>query len=940
MTVDVLIRGATVVDGTGAAPVVADVAVHGGRVVAVGKLDERAGTEVDGRGQWLTPGFVDVHTHYDAQLLWDPLATPSVHHGVTTVVTGNCSLSMAPVGRQGRDAVASLFEQIEDFPTGLLERAVSWGWEDFPSYLRVLQQRLGVNVAPLLGLSTLRQHVMGEAAWERVSTDEELARMCAAVRGAMAAGALGVSGSDLDVDDTLRPVPARVADARENLALAQAMMEGGRGVWQTAPMWPDPAAQLQQVAMLAELTRRTGCVGTFAKLFQLDAAPDVWRACLALLDHEGAHGARVFAQVPPRPIDLSLRLDGNSFLLLAMPTWKETMRLPLAVRLQRFASPLRRKALLKEAASLSGVWDHVVVERTFTPGNAACVGRRLTDVAAERGRSPAETLLDLSVADGLRTVFGIPRIGNGDDAAVATMVNHPWVLVGGSDAGAHLAQFCGAGDAVFFLETFVQKRGTLSVEAAVHHLTARPARALGLVERGVIAPGAHADLVLLDPATLHHGAQVEVADLPDGGRRLTRESTGITHVWVNGVLTVKHGMATGALGGALAAAGPVARRHAGSSAAPTPVSPATRESRKTRTTAKTPSGESMRYVMLGRTGMRVSELCLGTMTFGTRFGFGAEKDACRDMLNAFVERGGNFIDTANQYNGGQSEELLGELLEDDRDRMVVATKYTLTMDPSDPNASGNHRKNLVQSLEASLRRLRTDRVDILYVHAWDFASRTEDVMRALDDVVRSGKALSVAVSDTPAWVVSQANTIADLRGWSAFAGLQVEYSLTERTAERDLIPMANALDLSVLAWGPLAGGLLTGKYNRPKSLLGHRTMDSLRAPVMEQFNTPVKLTIAQKVMEIARAVGQPAAAVATNWIRQRPGSVLPIMGARTSTQLKESLACLDFVLSDEHMAALDEVSAVPLGFPHDFVKTPWLRTAIWGEHDERIQRRS
>ena len=222
----------------------------------------------------------------------------------------------------------------------------------------------------------------------------------------------------------------------------------------------------------------------------------------------------------------------------------------------------------------------------------------------------------------------------------------------------------------------------------------------------------------------------------------------------------------------------------------------------------------VKYHLLGKSGLRVSELCLGAMTFGEEWGWGASKEECRKIFNAYVDAGGNFIDTANKYTEGTSEKYIGEFIADDRDRFVLATKYTSNTRRGDPNAGGNHRKNMIQSLEASLRRLNTDYIDLYWVHAWDPLTPIEEMMRALDDMVRAGKILYIGVSDAPAWIVSQANTLANLKGWTEFTGLQIEYSLIERTPERELLPMADTLNIGVTAWSPLGGGVLTGKYNK------------------------------------------------------------------------------------------------------------------------------
>lgn len=342
----------------------------------------------------------------------------------------------------------------------------------------------------------------------------------------------------------------------------------------------------------------------------------------------------------------------------------------------------------------------------------------------------------------------------------------------------------------------------------------------------------------------------------------------------------------------------------------------------------------MRYKLLGRSGLRVSEICLGAMTFGEDWGFGAPKEECRRIFDEFAGAGGNFIDTANMYTNGTSERFVGEFLEGERDRFVLATKYTLSMRADDPNASGNHRKNLVQSLEASLSRLRTDYIDLLWLHAWDFMTPVEEVMRALDDVVRAGKVRYVGVSDTPAWIVSRANTLADLRGWTPFVGLQIEYSLIQRTVERDLTPMAEALDIAVTAWGAIGGGVLSGKYTgKPGKVKAKNT----RRKESNLWRISEKnLEIAREVGKVAREIRRTPSQVALNWVRQQKGVVIPILGVRTLAQLRDNLGCLEFALDAGEMERLSRISAIELGFPYDFLAMDMAKKAVYGETFPRI----
>ncbi|MCU0646969.1 MAG: aldo/keto reductase [Gemmatimonadaceae bacterium] len=331
----------------------------------------------------------------------------------------------------------------------------------------------------------------------------------------------------------------------------------------------------------------------------------------------------------------------------------------------------------------------------------------------------------------------------------------------------------------------------------------------------------------------------------------------------------------------------------------------------------------MRYHLLGRSALRVSELCLGTMTFGEEWGWGASADESRRIFDAFVAAGGNFIDTANRYTEGTSERLVGEFVRSDRERFVIASKYTLFTRKGDPNAAGNHRKNLVQSLDATLTRMGLEYLDLYWIHAWDFTTRADEVMRALDDQVRAGKILHVGVSDTPAWIVSRAQAIAELRGWTPFTALQVEHSLIERTVERDLIPMARALELAVTPWSPLAGGTLTGKY------LDAATATGRVQPTAERRNER-NTEVARAVVDLAREIGRTPAQVALTWLRHRDYTSIPILGARTLAQLEDAVGCVDLVLTAEQRSRLDAASAITLGFPHDFLARPNVRDLVSG----------
>ena len=334
----------------------------------------------------------------------------------------------------------------------------------------------------------------------------------------------------------------------------------------------------------------------------------------------------------------------------------------------------------------------------------------------------------------------------------------------------------------------------------------------------------------------------------------------------------------------------------------------------------------MDFQLLGRSGLRVSQVALGTMTFGSDWGWGADDEESRRVFERFAEAGGTFVDTASNYTEGSSERIVGECIAADRDRFVVATKYTLSLDPDDPNAGGNHRKSLVRALEQSLRRLGTDYVDVLWLHMRDALTPIDEAVRALDDQVRLGKVLYVGISDSPAWLVAQANTIAELRGWSPFVAVQVPYSLAGRDPERELLPMAAALGLSVTAWGVLEAGVLTGK-----------PAEERRWPEDEVSERTEQLV--ELVGEIAGDHGCTPAQVAIAWLLQRPAppAVIPIVGARREEQIVENLGALEVRLEAEAVERLDEASRPRLGFPRDFLESSGVRGLIYGRTYERIR---
>jgi aryl-alcohol dehydrogenase-like predicted oxidoreductase len=334
---------------------------------------------------------------------------------------------------------------------------------------------------------------------------------------------------------------------------------------------------------------------------------------------------------------------------------------------------------------------------------------------------------------------------------------------------------------------------------------------------------------------------------------------------------------------------------------------------------------TMRYRLLGQSGLRVSELALGTMTFGEDWGWGASRSESKKMFDMFAESGGNFIDTAINYTNGTSEKFVGDFIQSDRDYFVVATKYSLRDNNAsklDPNIGGNQRKNMIRAVETSLKNMGTDYIDLYYLHMWDFTTPVEEVMRAFDDLVRDGKVRYIGISDTPAWVISKANMLAELRGWSRFVATQFPYSLAGRDAEREIIPMARSEDIAMTVWGILGGGVLTGKYRDENATTRYDQASEER------------MKLADGIVALAKESGVTPSQLAINWVRQRPGSgapIIPILGARTLAQLEDNLGALDFSLSDSQVTELDALGPVKLGFPYDFLTSSGVRELLFGE---------
>jgi N-acyl-D-amino-acid deacylase len=542
---DLIIRNGSIVDGSGLPRYRGDVGIAAGRIASVGRrLDGvETGRELDARGRVVAPGFIDPHTHYDAQLCFDPYAFPAIEHGVTSVVTGNCSLSLAPVRAAHRERFSRMYRLIEEMPAAAFDEGVDWRWgESFGGMLDAVAGDLAINLGGLVGHSVLRMYVLGDDP-RRAATPEEVGAMADLLRECLDAGALGLSTSYVDVEDDLRPVPCRFAEPAELEALCGVLAERGR-MLQIVHEFFDAGLTVSRVEMLADLSIRFGIPTTLSPLFHTPAAPHATEQVMAAVERVWAAGARVWPQVQTRPIDISWTMGQRSIMFLAIPGWWQVLSMDdPAAKLDALADPDVRARLLtgmQQAVAARGPGmdpAHYLIRDVALERNRPLVGRTLGDVAAERGTTAADLLIDLSVEEELGTWFMRAEIGHCDPDAVGALLAHPLVHVGASDGGAHVGSFATYGDTGFLLSRYVRETGALTLEAAVKKITADPAAIWGLPQRGVLAPGYAADVVVFDPDTVDRGPEVASDDFPGAGTRWIRRSVGVDHVVVNGAVT-------------------------------------------------------------------------------------------------------------------------------------------------------------------------------------------------------------------------------------------------------------------------------------------------------------------------------------------------------------------------------------------------------------------
>ncbi|MEU8589156.1 D-aminoacylase [Streptomyces sp. NPDC048664] len=559
---DHVIRGATVVDGTGALSYTADVGIRDGRIATVGKVSEESRTSEDATGLVLAPGFVDPHTHYDAQLFWDPYATPSLNHGVTTVAAGNCGFTLAPLNParpEDADYTRRMMARVEGMALVALEEGAPWTWHGFGEYLDALEGRIAVNAGFMVGHCALRRYVMGPDAIGGQPSAEQLAAMVRLLKDAMDAGAWGLSTtqSSTHSDGDGHPVASRHARPAELLALARAVGEHeGTQIEAIVAGCLDQFSDAE-IDLLAQLSATAGRPLNWNVLTVDAAVPE--RVPRQLLASERAReaGGRVVALTMPilTPMNMSL---GTFCALNLIPGWGEILSLPVAERIARLRDPGVRAEMLRRADSReAGVFrrlarfERYVIGDTYSPANEGLSGRVVRDIAAERGQDPFSCLVEICAHDDLRTVlWPMPTDNDPDSWALrAETWRHEDVLLGGSDAGAHLDRMCGAPYTTRFLGDCLRGRKLVPLEKAVQMLTDDPARLFGLRERGQVREGFHADLVLFDPRRIDAGPATLVHDLPGRSPRLDSRAIGVRAVWVNGTEAIRDDVVSGAVPG-------------------------------------------------------------------------------------------------------------------------------------------------------------------------------------------------------------------------------------------------------------------------------------------------------------------------------------------------------------------------------------------------------
>lgn len=554
MSFDLVIKGARVVDGTGRPSFISDVGITGDTITMVGRISDCEGAQViDAAGKVVCPGFIEIHTHYDPQICWDRTASPAAEHGVTTVVIGNCGLSLAPI-RSGFGArVTQMFNKIEDIDPEFFDAAVPYSWSSFGEYLDFIRHDLGVNVAANVGHSILRHFVMGDDAQKRAATDSEIEKMCDCLEEAVRSGAFGITMSyEHLTDENNQSMASGFADKKERAALARRLVECGRHFIQISMDFTDLEHKLQQYDELADISLESGACMSALALMDLSLDRNQWKVEIDKLDELRDRGAKVYGQTMTRPLDFTFQLDKANSVFYGSRFWGDVMVKPIEERKQLLRDPANwpdlHAGLLEYFAGHDG-FGPVRVLHVHCDENRKYLGRTLGEIGEEEGTNSSVAMIQIALRDDLKTLFDFTGEVHGDVNVVCQIMDHPMVQIGGSDAGAHVKQFAGEGDSTYVLGYLVRDLGKFTLERAVQRMSGDLARDLGLSRRGTIMPGNFADLVVFDPEKVNRGDTIMVHDLPGEGERFIRHSSGVEKTIVNGQIFFDRGDYTEARAG-------------------------------------------------------------------------------------------------------------------------------------------------------------------------------------------------------------------------------------------------------------------------------------------------------------------------------------------------------------------------------------------------------
>lgn len=552
MPFDILIKNGRIVDGTGSPGRYGNVAITGGLITGIGDVDGPAKRTIDADGLTVTPGFFDTHTHYDAQLCWDRLATSSCWHGVTTVLTGNCGYGLAPARREHVDYLTRLMSRVEGMPLGVLQDGVPFEWDTFPEYLDFLGRRLGVNVSAQVAHSPLRYYVMGPDSQDRAATEHEVREMQRHLAIAMDAGAVGLSTLKASFQQGVdgRAVPSQLAELDEIYALGEVLRQRKRGVITVSPFPGASHISVEFREFLVDLSLKTGRPVIWNQFQHRWDMPDEWRSLLDYMDRAVSKGANIYAVSKCQSLDLELNLS-HTTLFDSLPTWRETLKQPDADKRRLLADSAHRSKLRAEFDKPPEIGTMVHrnklmrVHATTRPENKSLEGRLVSELAAETETHPVDYFLDLALEEGLETRFIFKGMMNGDPAAVEEIIKSPYCLPGVSDAGAHLDMDCGVDFIALFLRHWVGEVGIMPFEEAIRRLTSMPANVLGLTDRGTLTNGKAADVVMFEADRLEALPREMLPDLPGGAERIIQRAQGVKAVIVNGEILIEDGEHTG-----------------------------------------------------------------------------------------------------------------------------------------------------------------------------------------------------------------------------------------------------------------------------------------------------------------------------------------------------------------------------------------------------------